>query len=235
MKHLRIIPSRAAISDPMTNTSHRVRRRSFQTTFALLLSALGLVSLTHGATLTNTLSFDPIDDANLDGATRQNDQYLRVRGSSRVSYLKFSVTGLSGAVRTATLRLQENGNTGSGTFRFHRGSHNNWTETTLSTATAPAADGEVGSFTGSINSGQILNIEITPLIVGDGTYSVIINQDAGGNDVRFGSKESTRKPQLTIETIGPRYLCLDGQRRHRLRFLRGRLDGPYRGQPGTRR
>ena len=106
-------------------------------------------------------------------------------------------------VRNATLRLQENGNTGSGTFRFHRGSHNNWTETTLSTATAPAADGEVGSFTGSINSGQILNIEITPLIVGDGTYSVIINQDAGGNDVRFGSKESTRKPQLTIETIEP--------------------------------
>lgn len=203
MNDLRIVPSRTADTDPRTDISCRVRRMRFYAKVALLCSALALASLAHGASFTNTLSFEPTDDAYLAGSTRYNSEYLRVTSSSRVSYLKFSVTGLSGTVRKATLRLQESGNTGSGTFRFHRGSHNDWTETTLSTATAPATDGEVGSFTGSISSGQILNIEITPLIVGDGTYSVIINQDAGGNDVRFGSKESTRKPALTIETIEP--------------------------------
>ena len=41
---------------------------------------------------------------------------------------------------------------------------------------------------------------MTTLITGDGTYSVIVNQDAGGNDIWFGSEESARKPQLIVET-----------------------------------
>jgi hypothetical protein len=203
MNDLRIAPCHAAERGLESPTARHIRRSRPRTKLALLVAGLALVGLAHGASLTNTYSFDPTDDAYLDGTTRFNDQYLRIRGNTRVSYLKFSVTGLSGTVQNATLRLQENGNTGSGTFRFHRGSHNNWTETTLSTVNAPSTDGEVGSFTGVISSGLILHTEITPLIVGDGTYSIIINQDAGGNDVRFGSKESSRKPRLTIETIEP--------------------------------
>jgi hypothetical protein len=85
-------------------------------------------------------------------------------------------------------------------LRAHRGSHNNWTETTLSAANAPLENGQVGVFTGAINASQIVNIDITPLITGNGTYSVILQMDPGGNDVWFGSDESTRKPQLIIET-----------------------------------
>jgi hypothetical protein len=158
------------------------------------------VSATYRTASVGTLSFQPTDDAYLQGTTRFNDNYLKVEAGYRVSYLKFSVSGLSGTVQNATLRLRENGDIGNGTLRAHRGSHNNWTETTLSAANAPLENGQVGAFTGAINAGQIVNIDITPLITGNGTYSVILHMDPGGNDVWFGSDESTRKPQLFIET-----------------------------------
>jgi hypothetical protein len=103
-------------------------------------------------------------------------------------------------VRSATLRLQENGDPGTGTLRVHRGSHNNWTETTLSSVSAPAENGQVGLFTGNVTSAQVVNIDVTPLVTGNGTYSVILKKDSGGNDIWFGSEESGRKPQLIVET-----------------------------------
>jgi hypothetical protein len=45
-------------------------------------------------------------------------------------------------------------------------------------------------------------IDITPLVTGNSTYSIIIKQDPGGNDVKFGSRESTRRPRLSVETEG---------------------------------
>ena len=89
---------------------------------------------------------------------------------------------------------------GSGTLRVYRGSHNSWTETTLSPDDAPVEDGELGTFTGTISSDQLVSVEINSLITGDGTYSVIITQDPGGSDVAFGSRESAAKPELIVET-----------------------------------
>jgi hypothetical protein len=103
-------------------------------------------------------------------------------------------------VQSAALRLQENGDVGSGTLRVHRGSHNNWTETTLSSANAPVENGQLGTFTGVVGSGQVVSLNVTPLVTGNGTYSVIVKMDAGGNDVWFGSEESARKPRLIVET-----------------------------------
>jgi hypothetical protein len=105
-------------------------------------------------------------------------------------------------VQSATLRLQENGDTGRGTLRVMRGSHNNWTENNLTTANAPAENGQVGTFTGGVAGAQVVNINVTPLVTGNGTYSIILKHDAGGNDVWFGSGESMRKPQLILATSG---------------------------------
>jgi hypothetical protein len=147
-------------------------------------------------------SFRPVDDAYLRGGRGFNSSTLRVKAGRRISYLKFKVRGLSGSVQSATLRLQEHGNRGKGTLRVYRGSHNNWTESNLSHATAPAESGQVGVYTGRIRTGQVVNIDVTPLVTGNGTYSVILKQDAGANDVWFGSDETTRGPQLNILTTG---------------------------------
>jgi dienelactone hydrolase len=166
------------------------------------VSVSGLLEAPAPPPPSSTLSLVPVDDAYLQGTTRFNDNYLKVEAGNRVSYLKFNVSGLSGTVQNATLRLQENGDVGSGTLRVFRGSHNSWTETTLSSANAPLENGQVGMFTGTVTSAQVVNIDVTPLITGNATYSVIVKMDAGGNDIWFGSEESARKPQLIIETSG---------------------------------
>ena len=60
----------------------------------------------------------------------------------------------------------------------------------------------MGLFSGTVGSAQVVNLDVTPLITGNGTYSVILRMDSGGNDIWFGSEESARKPQLVIQTSG---------------------------------
>jgi hypothetical protein len=188
--------------DQWTGNTGNVANVAAASTSLTMPAANITVTATYRTVSGGPLSFQPTDDAYLQGTTRFNDNYLKVEAGSRVSYLKFTVSGLSGPVQSAILRLQENGDVGNGTLRVHRGSHNNWTETTLSTANAPVGMGQVGTFTGAVGSGQIVSIDITPLITGNGAYSVVLNKDAGGSDIWFGSGESTRKPQLVIETTG---------------------------------
>jgi len=66
--------------------------------------------------------FDPEDDAFLEKGNPSNSEQLRVEDNKRVTYMKFNVSGLSGDVQSATLELTENGDTGNGTLRFHKGS-----------------------------------------------------------------------------------------------------------------
>jgi hypothetical protein len=193
-----------------TTISRRTERICLSSLIPILALTLGLTTQVRAETeapeppegITTTLSFLPTDDAYLQRRTRYNNNYLRVMTDYQVSYLKFTVTGLSvtDTVLSATLQLQEHGDSGSGTLRVYRGSHNNWRENNLSTSNAPTEDGQVGTFTGTVQSAQIVNIDVTPLITGDGTYSVIVKLDPGGNDIRFGSSEGSRKPQLIIET-----------------------------------
>ena len=57
-------------------------------------------------------------------------------------------------------------------------------------------------FSGAVTSAQVVNLDVTPLVNGNGTYSAIVKLDTGGNDIWFGSEESPRKPQLIIQTTG---------------------------------
>ena len=189
--------------DRWTGDVGNVANVNAATTTLTMPAADATVTATYrAASAGGTFSFVPTDDAYLQGTTRFNDAYVKVEAGNRVSYLKFNVSGLSGSVGSATLQLRENGDVGSGTLRVYRGSHNSWTETSLSTANAPGENGQLGTFTGAVSGGQAVSVDVSSLITGDGIYSVIVKMDAGGNDIWFGSEESTRKPQLIIETEG---------------------------------
>ncbi len=147
-----------------------------------------------------TMTYRASDDAFIEGSNGHNTEELKVENDRRTSYLKFNVTGLpaAGAIESVTLRLTENGDNGNGTLRFYRGSHNNWTEGTLSPATAPAGQTQVGARSGSVGAGQTIEVDVTPLVTGNGTYTIVITMDAGGNDIWFGSDESSRRPELIV-------------------------------------
>jgi hypothetical protein len=156
-----------------------------------------------------TFTFYPSDDAYLQGSTRNNTADLRVQATStsRITYLKFVVSGLTGTVSSVVLRAKCI-DSGSGTLRVKTGNSNAWTETTLSTSNAPTSIGEVGNRSGSWSSGTTYDLALTGALTADGTYSFIVDQDnvAGFNDVWFNSKDASvpnaEKPQLIVTTTG---------------------------------
>ncbi len=150
-----------------------------------------------------TRIFAPSEDAFLEGGTGHDTQHLKVEPKRRVSFLKFDVAGLPPKVLRATLRLTENGDTGGGTLIVHRGANSQWTEKALSASTAPSAKGVVGRRAGQIGSGATIEIDVTPLITGNGTFTAVLTLEQGDNDVWFGSKSSGRPPQLVITAEDP--------------------------------
>lgn len=141
-------------------------------------------------TATGTKSILPEHDVFLQNGRPSNSRDLRVRPGDRIAYLKFTVSGLSDEVQEATLRLTESGDPGNGTVRLYRGSHNNWTEDTITAANAPNKDGEIDRYSGAVEPGQAIEFDLSTLITQNGIYSLILEMDKGGNDVSFASKDS---------------------------------------------
>jgi PKD repeat protein len=150
-----------------------------------------------------SFTFSPTEDAYLQGGVRYNNSDLKVEPGHRISYLKFDLSGLNGAVDNATIVLQESSDPGEGTLRFFAGSHHNWTETELSSANAPSIGSQVGVWTGSVGNEDSIAVDVSPLVQGNGEYTLIIQMDGGGNDIWFSSKEGSTAPQLVVETSGP--------------------------------
>lgn len=151
-----------------------------------------------------TKSFDAVQDAYIEGASAKNNQYLKIESGRRVGYLKFNVSGITKNVNSAKLSLKCQGDSGSGTIRFYRGSRNDWTETTLTAAGKPAAGTELASLSGSFNQNTTYEVDVKEMVSGsgDGTYTLVVKMDSGGNDAWFSSKEGSAAPQLTITYDG---------------------------------
>jgi hypothetical protein len=134
--------------------------------------------------------FLPRDDAFLQNGQPVNSGQLSVKPGNRITFLKFDVSGVGADARSATLKLTENGDVGNGTLRVYKGSHSNWTETSITLDNAPGKQGELDSVSGSVKVSQTVEFDVSSLITGDGVYSVIVDMDKGGNDIAFSSKEN---------------------------------------------
>ncbi|MEM6884596.1 MAG: DUF5060 domain-containing protein [Verrucomicrobiota bacterium] len=150
-----------------------------------------------------TRNFNATDDVMIQGGTTLfNDNYLKVQnsGPARVAYLKFNVTGIPAGdvIKSATLKLQEFGDTGNGTLRFYDSADTSWTELSINTVTPPTTQSQIGTYTGSVGASQIIDVDVSSLITGNGTYTIIVQMDTGGNDIWFGSSETASAPELTV-------------------------------------
>ncbi|WP_135554305.1 fibronectin type III domain-containing protein [Paenibacillus cymbidii] len=157
-----------------------------------------------------TLSFGAAEDFYMDGGVKQEDGLLKVRqlkasGGSEVdsntivSYLRFNVTGVTGTVTAANLKLFVE-NSGDPAFRVY---------------------GATGSSLSPLPTGTLLYSETSPyptygyhtwatfdlssLITGNGSYVVVIKGTNGVSDVHFHSSDSTTstwRPTLEVTTSG---------------------------------
>ena len=115
-----------------------------------------------------------------------------------LSFLKFSVSGLSGAPSQAILRLFANSIQSSG-VDVHHVADTTWGEKTITYTNMPAYDTAIAGSSGPIKtSGTWYSINITSLITGNGTFSMAITT-TNSTAISLASRESgANAPQLVI-------------------------------------
>ena len=118
------------------------------------------------------------------------------------SYLRFSLSGLTGPVSGAKLRLfaADGSSDGPRVYRTAGG----WTEGGLTWNTRPALTGGPLDDEGAITSGTWVEYDVTGAVSGDGELNLALIP-ASSNGTDFSSREASRvdrRPQLVV-TFGP--------------------------------
>jgi len=163
--------------------------------------------VTRGQELVSTLTFAPSADARVEAALPTTNfggsGWLGADLSPRMeSYLRFSVSGLTGPVSSAKLRLYATDGSSDGP-RVYR-SAGGWTEGGLTWNTRPALGSGALDDKGSISTGTWVEFDVTSAVSGNGELNLaLIATSSDGAD--FSSRESgaaSQRPQLVV-TFSP--------------------------------
>lgn len=181
----------------------RVRRA----VLALLLAATAFTVTAASPASAATTTFTAVADTYV-----QNDASTTNYGTSaqvvvdnspvRRTFLRFTVSGVSGTVTSARLRLHTiSGNTGSpsgGTWSAV--SSTTWPETGATWADQPAIDGGALGTIGSVGASGWYEVDVTSRVTGDGTFS-FGGTSSNSDGAYFDTRESgANGPQLVVTT-----------------------------------
>jgi hypothetical protein len=159
-----------------------------------------------GATVraTSTQTFAPVADADVNQQKRSANSgaanKLRVDASPVLrSYLRFEVSGVSGSVTGATLRLFPKGSLAAG-FGVRRVTSTIWGEKRVTYANAPAYDATVLATSGSVTQGQWVSLNVTAAVTGNGAYSFALT-GSSATALALASREAgaAKAPQLVVD------------------------------------
>jgi chitodextrinase len=154
-----------------------------------------------------TVTVGPSADARVEEANPSTNfgtvSPLRVDGGSGThveTYLSFTLSGLSGTVRHAALRLWATSGTIDGPVVTP--TTTGWTEQGITWATKPASTGEAIADIGGVSTGTWVEVDVTNSVVGNGTYAFrLAGESTDGVD--FGAREGATDPQLVVSMGGP--------------------------------
>ncbi len=176
----------------------------------LLVILLITTVMPAGVSATSALAASSITvTASSDAQVRESDPdtnfgtstYLQVDGDSGArseSYLLFNVSGLSGAVSNAVVRVYASTN-GSTNGPALVGTETSWTETGLTWNNRPAqTTSELGNI-GDIGTDVWVEYNVTSQVAGDGTYSFALVADSN-DGLTFASREGGQAAELVITT-----------------------------------
>jgi len=112
-------------------------------------------------------------------------------------YLKFTVSGVSGSVSSATLRIFSR-STGTTAVKVSTVADTGWTEGGITYGNAPAIGAQLGT-TGALTAGAWASVDVSAKVTGNGTYSFALT--TGTTAARlFDSRQAANPPQLVVET-----------------------------------
>ena len=164
---------------------------------------LGL-GVTSGGAAVATTTFTAAADAYISSTTNTSNgsqTTLKVKPTypTETAYLKFNVSGLTGSVQSATLRVYANSGLAWGFDAYNTTS--SWTETGLNYTNAPARTTKLGSFPSGNLTGWI-SLDVTPAVTGNGTYSFAL-VGTYWQEISLAARESgANAPQLIITSNG---------------------------------
>lgn len=159
-----------------------------------------------------TLTFHPLADSYVQSST-PDDTYgdatvLKVDGSPDTqSFLRFYIQGVDGAITSATLRLYANSGSGLG-YTVHPITGGSWTEMDVNYAGKPST-GDAAASSGSFTADAWTQVELRPLITGNGLLEVAI-KTSGSTAMNFSSCEGSHPPELIITTASSAQAAGDG-------------------------
>ena len=154
---------------------------------------------------TTTQTFTPLADAYV-AQTSPSSNY----GSSHLlhvdalpvtrSYLRFSVSGLSGAtVQSAVIKLYTGSSNSTG-FTVSAVNTNSWGESTITYNNAPASGAVINS-SRSFSSGTWVSVDVSSYVKAAGTFSFAITTTST-NAIKLSSREAGNKaPQLVVSWL----------------------------------
>jgi hypothetical protein len=149
------------------------------------------------------LTFDAIEDAKVEQANPTVNYggltFLEVDGSPvRHFLMKFQVSGISGPVVNAKLRLYSIGTAVAG-GNIHAAA-NTWDEATVNWNNAPAAGPTALGSLGGVVPNTWYEVNLTGFVTGNGTYSLrVLPTTTDGAEYRSSEGGATTIPQLVIE------------------------------------
>jgi uncharacterized repeat protein (TIGR01451 family) len=157
------------------------------------------------STATQVLAFTPTDDtyvrADLPSSNFGSAASMVVDSSpAKNLLLKFAVSGVgAGEVVSATLRLYCVGGAVTSGGDFHGAADNGWLESTVTWNTAPVAGAITVGSLDAVSPGNWYDVDVTPLVTGDGTYSLrITSPSPDGADYSTKEGPAGLAPQLVI-------------------------------------
>ncbi len=162
------------------------------------------------------VTFQPVADSYVDAAAPSTkfglDTALRVDGSPvKTTYLRFDLTGLTGTVTGATLRVWADTAQSVGYDVHYVVAGNTWDEQRVTFANKPAIGTSIGS-SGPVNAGGWASVDLTSLPAGGGQVSFALTTTSA-NALRMQSRENTHPPELVVTATATDGSCIDNSTR----------------------
>lgn len=173
-----------------------------QTNLPAITATASNTTMPTNTSSVNSLTFAPVADSYVDSsnvtANYGSATTFRVDGSPLVlSFLRFNVQGVNGAVTRATLRIFANSAASAGVVA-NSVSDNTWSESTLNYNNAPPVGNALGS-SGPVSAGTWISVDLTAYVTGNGAYNLSLSTP-GSTAISLASRESgANAPQLILQ------------------------------------
>jgi hypothetical protein len=185
--------------------------RSSRVLALITFAAAVIVALLAGGTASaaaGKLTFVPQADTEVKAITPNTNYgsigHLRVDGAGDPevkSYLRFAVSGVSGTVKSAKVRLYAYTDTVDGPAIYL--TNNDWVEKTVTWNNRPARIGHRVDDRGKIKENTWVDYDVTKLVQGNGTISFAL-QPFSRDGVYFDSREAPNKGPELVVTFDPK-------------------------------